>query len=198
MPDYTPEQFVEALSKRIAQKRNSLTDHLTAVFLETVLNETPIENGHAHQAWISGADQAAEALWQSGRIERTAEKHRTKASGDPEAEKAGKGTVSRTKTQLIVTIWNKLPFVRKLEYGLPITVGDRGGNRGPKRHGAATIHELYAPRLPNGKGSWATGFLMWKEGGTWKFSKVRRPPATGAFAKALAAVREAAKRFKES
>lgn len=204
MPDYTPEQFLKAVEQKVAKKRNSLMDVLVAEFLDTVCKELPTEEAHARQAFITAADQAADQLYQSGRIERVAETHRTTASGDPEAEKAGRGSARATPTSLKVTIDNRLPFVRKLEYGIPITVGDRQGNRGYKENGAVGEGDLYGPRLPStnepGTGfslAFPQGWLMWVENGQKHFAKSRNDGPHGFFAKAIAAVKAKAKQYSD-
>lgn len=202
MPDYTPDQFIKHLEQKIAKKRNSLMDVLVAEFLDTVCQELPPEEAHARQAFISAADQAADMLYQSGRIERAAEKHRTTASGDPEAEKAGKGSAKTTKTSLKVTLDNQLPFVKKLEYGIPITVGDKQGNRGKKEAGALGTGDLYGPRLPStnepGTGfslDFPQGWLFWVDQSGAHFEKIRHVTPQGFFAKAIAAVQAKAKQY---
>lgn len=217
MPDYTPEQFVKHIEQTIAKKRNSLMDVLVAEFLDTVCKELPLEEAHARQAFITAADQVADQLYQSGRIERTAERHRTTASGDPEAEKAGKGSAKATKTSLKVSLDNRLSFVKALEYGLPITVGDRSGNRGPKGEGMLATGSLYSPRnqgmranagiphdgnippelqmLLNNRASDRGGYLMWMENGKMRYALERTLKPHGFFAKAIAAVKAKAKQY---
>lgn len=191
----TPENFDEFIAKKLWKRRNSMVDYLAAKFVDAVCQYTPVENGHAHEAWCTAAEQAAAQLYRSRHLERAEEKHRsTKASGDLEAAKGGRGKATANKGALSVSLENKLPFVYKMEHGLPIKVGDRAGRTGHKVGGVATAGELYSPRSSS---PGVSGWLFWRDASGEHFAKVRTPPATHAFARAVQVVRNAAKRYSE-
>lgn len=174
------------------KKQEQVTDYLSGQFVKAIGHHTPVENGHAHEAWVTAAEEVAAQLPRSANITREKEAHSsTKASGDLTAAKHGKGRVSIGKKTIRVRMTNRLPFVYKMEHGLPITVGVRG-RTGTKSAGRGTEGELYAPRLSSPVGH---GWLFWTDAGGEHFAKVRTEPPTLAFAKSIEVVKHSAKRY---
>ena len=93
---------------------------------------------------------------------------RSKGSGDKEAVAAGYGRAFGSKDSVTITVGTDLGFVERLNSG-GTQEADVNGNRGLKAEGAATIGQLYAPRLSDG----VRGVLMWMDGGTRRYAKSR-------------------------
>ncbi len=159
---------------RIAHRMGS---RVVADVLDKILVHTPVEDGHAHEAWIEAGLMASKKLSRMGggnEIEQVAVMHHSKASGDPLATQEGIGTVERTDTRFKVRLENNLPFVRALELGLTIRPIMPGGPKMPpvaKRPGQKGA--LYARRETDG-----TGMLYWTDAsGKGHYTRTRRPKA---------------------
>lgn len=114
---------------QISEHKDKVTDEILAMLFDQILEKNPVEDGHAHEAWITAILQT------NGKFKKlfsVSDSHESKRSHDPTASKYGEATVQSTKTQTLVRITNQLPFVYKLEYGLAIHVGDESGNQGRK------------------------------------------------------------------
>lgn len=135
----------------------------TDEFFRVVDQEAPVEDGHLHQTF-------ATALSHVGlpQIKGTQSAMAGKGSGDPEAVAAGYGRSVGAKDSVTITVGTVLGFVDRLNSGGTQDAGV-DGNRGFKAEGAATVGQLYAPRLSDGK----VGFLMWMDGGTRRYARSR-------------------------
>ncbi len=135
----------------------------TDEFFRVVDQEAPVEGGHLHQTF-------ATALSNVGlpQTKGTQSAMAGKGSGDPEAVAAGYGRAVGAQTSVTVTVGTDLGFVERLNSGGTQEAGVQG-DRGFKSEGAATVGQLYAPRLSEGR----EGFLMWMEGGTRRYARSR-------------------------
>lgn len=140
---------------------------LTEVLVDGILEATPVEGGHAHEAWSQAAEDAASRLPVGGeRVKAIVSRHSGKASGDQNARAEGFGMVDEELHQLTVRIENALPFVSVLEYGGTLEPISPGGT---KAGGIATMGQYLAPRTAG-----TAGWLMWiTEGGTIRFARTR-------------------------
>jgi len=156
---------------------------LTNEFFTVVDREAPVEDGHLHQTF-------ATALANAGlpEIKATQSSMASKGSGDAEAVAAGYGRAFGSRDSVTVTVGTVLGFVERLNSGGTQEAGVNG-NRGYKAEGAATVGQLYAPRLSEGK----PGFLMWMDGGTRRYAKSRVIAPNGFFDTAEQAVVSLAK-----
>lgn len=121
--------FVKGLMEQIEKHKETVTDAVLAHLFDNILEKCPVEDGHAHEAWITALIKT------NGKYKKllgVTDSHNGKRSHDPTATKYGESDVQVSKTKTTVTVTNKLPFVYKLEYGLAIQVGDESGNQGKK------------------------------------------------------------------
>lgn len=155
----------------------------TDEFFRVVDQEAPVEDGHLHQTF-------ATALGNVGlpQVKGTQSAMASKGSNDPEAVAAGYGRAVGAKDSVTVTVGTDLGFVERLNSG-GTQEADVYGNRGYKAEGAATVGQLYAPRLSEGK----QGFLMWLDGGTRRYARSRVIAPHGFFDTAEQAVVSLAK-----
>jgi hypothetical protein len=145
--------FDKALQVRVAgilTRRLLLAAELVG---KGVMKNTPVEDGHAHAAWKSAFDQVPTL---QGKIAVP-----SGTSRDSQAIGAGKASAELTGLNQRITISNELEFVRKIEYGLPITPIGPGGKKQPPVVKRRTVNDpsgpLYGPRLSEGR-----GVLVWK------------------------------------
>lgn len=164
---------------RFKEIRQTALDVFAGAVLDKMLTSLPVENGHAHEGLITAYDQAD--LPKNKHVLAAMSKHEGKASGDPEASRAGKGQVVEGKNKTSLRIKVDLPFLYKMNEGMPIYVSDKYGRLGRKRHGEKSAQPLYSPRFQSDR---PTGFLMWEEGGVKKFAQVRETTKTSGFLQA--------------
>lgn len=121
-----------------------------ALIMEGVSRYTPIEDGHAHEAWAAAAKEANVAFPVVPGM-----------SGDERAIAAGRGSQSHTEDESRHTMTNSLGFVLTIEHGGEITA-NVGGNKGPKlsKHKRPPAGPLYGPRHTKGR-----GMIAWNENG---------------------------------
>jgi len=134
----------------------------TDEFFRVVDQEAPVEDGHLHQTF-------ATALSNLGlpQVKGTQSAMAAKGSGDEEAIAGCYGKTVSAQTSITVTVGTDLGFIERLNSG-GTQEADVRGNRGPKVEGAATVGQLYAPRLSEGR-----GVLMWFEGGVKHYARSR-------------------------
>jgi hypothetical protein len=157
-------------------------------FLARMCEFTPIEDGHAHTAYIAAYKKLKDRLGSSVVLARPL-KYEAQASNDP---KAAESTIVRVieVSSLIIQadIVIGLPFLEKLNYGKTIRA-DVWGNRGTKLYKYKRPGErgpLYGPRNSIGKSKSRKGMLFFEVAGGYKFKEFRTPPAYGFFEAAIA------------
>lgn len=173
------------LNARMAAFRRNAAANVAALVVDELLAVTPVENGHAHQSWITAALEAAGGLGANGvAVSRAAAIHDGEASGDPTAKAAGHGSVVESQHATRVAIETDLHFVNVLEFGGTLTPIAPGGR---KLHGIRGPGPLLSPRARVG-----TGLLMWTDsGGSTRFARSRTFAAGGYVRRALLRVRQA-------
>lgn len=154
------------IERYLSQKRQSVAGRLVGVLVDSVLFNTPVEDGHAHTAWIKAAEQANKEL-ESQDVARAVSNHSHEASGDPNAQIAGFGAVVHAPHETNVVLKNKLGFVRTMERGGTLkTIAPHGRKAG----GMQTRGVLFAPRLAEGR-----GLLRWvDQSGNVRFARTRQ------------------------
>lgn len=178
--------------KHLRSQLLELADEITTTFIVELLTEMPVEDGHAHESFITAAERL-----RLPKTKQAAIQFALRASNDPNAKKYAISELNKDADGITLRLGTALPFVRKMEYGLPIKVGDLSGNQGRKRvNGDGGLVSppgtLYGPRY-----SGTEGVLLWREGGQTKIAKVRIPSGTdtGFFKKAVNAAKQAAQRL---
>jgi len=158
-------KFHRRVERHLERHRERVAGRATAILVDEILARTPIEDGHAHEAWSRAAEDVASQLQRDGGgILSAVAPYGTLRSGDPKA--IGHGFVSDTGDTLIIEMQNTLDFVKILEEGgtiRPIAPGgrkvppaaQRPGQRGP----------LFGTRESEGR-----GMVFWMEGGKARFA----------------------------
>lgn len=150
------EGFLQLAEKLIAEKCAQAAEEAAELALQKVFETTPVEDGHAHRAWLSGGleaigGRARQALAKSG-----VPPHRL--SKDMIAVRSGHGRLSKTKLQADVTISNDLDFVEVLEFGGVLRPIEPGGRKLFPVHRPPEVGPLYGPRSSMGR-----GMLVWTD-----------------------------------
>lgn len=147
-------RFMERVKGVITQKCSRVADKAAEMALREVFRDTPVEDGHAHQAWLSGGTEAIgaaanQAFAESGvSPSRLSHDRLAMASGD------GKKTVAKLRAD--IRIQNRLNFVRTLEYGGVIRPIGPGGRKINPVMRPPMVGPLYGPRSSQGR-----GILVW-------------------------------------
>lgn len=176
----------DAEAKALQALGEDAVDRVTDEFSYNLLLGLPVEDGHGHEAFATAMEKLP-----LPRVSRVPDEFRGDRSGDPEAIKRGESGWASDKDHVWVSIAARLPFLRHLEEGGTIRVGDLSGNKGPKEGGPDTGGQLYAPRLPG-----TTGLLFWEDSGGRHMAKTRNIPSGYKFmAKAVKKARQLAKRL---
>lgn len=168
------EKIKKRLKQRLQQKKEDTVEHVLAYLVGKLLTHQPTEDGHAHEAWLVAIDGVEK---QYPTVSRVAAHHDSKRSNDPTAKKYGESSVSQEKQRTTVVISNNLPFVKKIEYGIPITVGDESGNQGKKINPVKRPPEkgpLYGQRQGGSE-----GLLVFEQGGRIIKTKSHVSPHAG-------------------
>lgn len=208
--------FKKLVQNRLKLLQKKAASDLMATFFDTVCNECPVEDGHGHEAFMTCMQELSGEL--SGpRFNQVVRAHVAKRSGDVSASQASMGVVGEAGGEFIARVSIKLPFLRKLDRGLLIRVGDRDGNTGPKVNPVIRPPgkgALYASRASKGTFGGLTpsgrtplsrsdaamirkgvGLLVWSENGSIRRALVRRPRAYGFWRKGMQAVRKRARQL---
>lgn len=182
------------IEDKIEDKKMRVFSSMNATFFDVVMEKTPVEGGHAHEAWLAAARDAESQLTNLPDVDRAISKHSQKGSGDPKAVGKGNTSIVSSADGIKATIENELGFVKKMEYGIPITPGDDKGNTGVKEdwynyrtsggQRPSVPGELYGARLSSG----GVGMLLWEEGGVKKRA-LSRTMTIGAAQAAINAVK---------
>lgn len=185
----TKPQFFKRAKERFRQQRLKIAGEASGLLIESILDNTPVEDGHAHQAWSNAASQLLPELGPHGnRLRAALGKHSGSVSGSPEAQ--GFGSVDDGKDSTRVLIKNALGFVKTLEQGGVIRPIAPGGRKAPpvaKRPGEKG--PLFGSRESEGR-----GMVFWLDSnGRARFAPTRTVPR-GNFVKD--AIRETKRRLK--
>lgn len=204
------ELFLRPLQVQVASK-------LTAEFMDAVMERCPVEDGHAHECFMTAMDELSGEL-HSPEFNATSRRYQHTRSGDPEASAGATTLIGDNRDRFVVAISISLPFIRKLEYGGTIRVGDKSGNRGPKVDPVIrppSRGSLYGARHSKGQISGVVlmgrrklssaeavqiragvGLLVWMENGTIHRQLTRRPKAYAFWRNGKSAVRAYARQLK--
>lgn len=208
--------FKSGLLQQLRVLQTQAASKLMAEFFRTAMTEVPTEDGHAHEALLTAMGELSGELY--GReYNKVAREFGPRRSGDPEASKAVKTSFRDDGRAIKIAVQIDLPFMKALETGLLIRVGDLSGNRGPKVLPVLRPQDrgpLYGPRsskgtigglTPNGRKPLSAseaalirkgvGLLVWEENGVIHRATFRKPTAFGFWRKAVAAVRSAARLY---
>ena len=209
--------FTNLLKGKLTERRRLSMSKLLARFCDEVMNNAPIEDGHIHEAIITAMAEFSGELYGKD-FNSVVRKHLSSRSNDPEASAATHTAIGEVGDELLATLKISLPFVRALEYGYLIRVGDKNKNRGPKVIPVTRPTEkgpLYGARAA--KGSFGglkaanrksikdfdrsiirkgVGILVWQENGVTKRALFRRPKAYRFWGKAFTAIRTLARSLK--
>lgn len=168
------------LMSKITEKMKDVSSDAAAYLFREILQGNPVEDGHAHEAWLSALEKIKSNLPDvSGVIGQFS----SVRSGDATAKKYAQAQVKTDKSSTTVCVSNNLPFVRKIEYGMPITVGDDSGNKGAKINPVKRPPDkgpLYGKRA-----SGSNGVLVFEQGGRTIKAKVYTSPNSGFVAEAI-------------
>lgn len=156
------------IKRTLVHHRLRVAARAAAITAREILDRTPVEDGHAHEAWIQAATQAMGQLSPfGGMVRRAIAGNETFASGDPEATKAGWAAVEHDANKTVVTLINRLGFVRKLEYGGVIKPTSSGRKVKPAARRPDEQGPLYGPRENVGR-----GLVFYRtETGGWRMAK---------------------------
>lgn len=159
-------KYIDAV---LARKRKEVAAEVAGVFTEELLAHTPVQSGHAHEAWIAAARQVEKKLdGNTSTLSTAIAAHADKGSGDPKAKRSGKGRVRNQKQVTTITFSNLLDFVSVLEYGGSIRPIQPGGFKVGKHHYPGP---LFGKRRPVTSGN-NRGWLAWRDAsGEVKFSR---------------------------
>ena len=172
------------IKKLIQRKAAEIAGPVIGKLAEGVFEFTPVQGGHAHAAWIAGFRKVLPKLENTGRLSMAIQTAQADSSEDPQAVRAGTGSVRKTATGVTVTIRNGLGFVSKIEHGgtlVPISPG------GFKTHGIKGPGPLFGPR----QDAPPQGVLMFKtSSGQTVFTRRATLPALRPVHKAIQRARE--------
>jgi hypothetical protein len=118
------------LEAELKKHKDVVLDKVSGYFAGKLLTYQPIEDGHAHEAWITAFTKTNSS--QLKKLYAVLDHFENLRSHDPKASTYGDGKLIISDKSSTIFISNKLPFVYKLEHGLPIRVGDESGNKGKK------------------------------------------------------------------
>lgn len=189
--------------KQLKQIAHRAAARIAGIVVEDILERTPTEDGHAHEAWLTAAEQLSrEAPPEVGKkLNESIARHSAKRSNDPRARDGGFGSAVETPDSISLRIENHLDFVSVMEHGgtlVPIEPGGpkeaqyrwkQAGRRGPM----PPTGELYGPRLDQSHG---IGMLVWKDAsGVTKRAFSRRVPAGNYVKKAVRLAKQRARQL---
>ncbi len=145
---------MEQINAAIQSRCSAAVDLAAAMALREVFRETPVEDGHAHQAWLSGGTEAIGASAQQAFAESGVSS--SGLSHDRLAVASGTGSKKVGKLRADVLIKNHLGFVKILEYGGVLRPIGPGGKKINPVHRPPMVGPLYGPRSSAGR-----GMLVW-------------------------------------
>lgn len=161
--------FWKYIDGTLREWRNDTANRLAASTLDELLTVTPVQSGHAHEAWLSAARKVLKKLkGDTSDLRAAIDQHEVQGSGDPKAVRAGRGFVRDTKHKTVVRFVNNLGFVRKLEYGGVLTPIAPGGFKKGKHHFPGPLFGKRRPATSRQNEGW----LAWRDSnGDVKFAK---------------------------
>lgn len=189
----------------LKQKAEDTMSMLLSKYFGTMLEKMPIEDGHAHQAYLTALEELSGFFFSKRDLASVYRTHRSKGSGDHKAIMAGRGFVDWVGKKLEVRVECNLPFVRKLNEGQTIWPGDEAGRKGIKvstaegyaaKRQAGEKGELYGPRLSaNSRKGVPRGMLVFfsQKAGKVVVKPYETPTRYDFHGQAVAAVKAAAK-----
>lgn len=159
--------FYDRVDKVLHDNALKVGGESAGILLENIFANTPIEDGHAHQAWGQAFGQLLAVLGPYGNRIRTAiANNQSHFSGDPQAKGAGHARIGRDKLRLLIT--NTLDFVGILERGGTIYPKTKFRKQRPAALRPREKGSLYGPREREG-----TGMVFWEENGKSHFATAR-------------------------
>ena len=158
-------KFHRRVEMHLERQRERVAGRATAILVDEILARTPIEDGHAHEAWSQAAEDVASQLQRNGAgISNAVSPYGNVRSKDPQA--IGHGFVSDTGDTLIIETHNTLNFVKIIEEGGTIRPIAPGGRKVPPAAKRPTQRgPLFGTRESEGR-----GMVFWMEGGKAKFA----------------------------
>lgn len=142
------------INRAIQAKCDAVAESAAQMALREVFRETPVEDGHAHQAWLSGGTEAIGAAAQQSFAESGVSP--SSLSADPTAVRSGEGRLTHGKLRADVVIKNHLGFVKILEYGGVLRPIGPGGRKIDPVQRPPMVGPLYGARSSQGN-----GMLVW-------------------------------------
>lgn len=146
--------LMQQINAAIQARCSAAVDEAATLALREVFRETPVEDGHAHQAWLSGGTEAIGASAQQAFAESGVSP--SGLSHDRLAVASGEGIKKVGKLRADVVIKNHLGFVKILEYGGVLRPIGPGGKKINPVHRPPMVGPLYGPRSSAGR-----GMLVW-------------------------------------
>lgn len=211
------DSFFKEIESRLKQAQKKIASDLMAEFFDVVMENVPLEDGHSHEAVLTAMSEMSGEL-HGKKFNEVARKHISKRSNDPEASSAVTTLIGDDRTEFVAAVDIRLPFMRALEYGLMIRVGDKSRNRGPKvfpvsrpkskgpLYGARAAKGTFGGLRPGGRTPLSEadraiirkgiGILVWEENGVTHRALFRRPKAYRFWSKAISAVRSLAHKYR--
>src|SRR5688500_13647046 len=106
------DQFKKWIESELVKKKNDVADHIISYFAGHLLQNQPVEDGHAHEAWIT-AFLKANSGSKLQALYKVLDHFNHHRSHDPKASEYGDGKFQSNKSTTHVSVSNKLPFVYK-------------------------------------------------------------------------------------
>ena len=156
----------QQFKNKLRPRREEAAMQVTADVMDDVLTQFPVENGHAHLAWLTALEQ----LPQHDQISDVISKHYHKKSKFPEAADYGSGRKIHKRNFTLVQIFNSLPFVKTMEEGGVIEPINPKGKKAPN----TTEGRLYGQRTSSGIGWLKVGSRFLRRRIVYAFSIVER------------------------
>jgi hypothetical protein len=172
------QEVLDQFRKTARRKMQNDGDTLAASFFDHYLGAMPAAErrqgstgGHLYEAWLTAIERSGAAR-AGPKLAAVAARMNGFRSGDGGAKRGSLGHVRRLLNRVHYHFRTGLPFIARVEYGYPIRVGDKAGNKGRKYPGS--IGKLYGRRREG-----RDGMLMWVDGSGKHFAKFRIPAGPG-------------------
>lgn len=142
------------INNAIRQKCSDVVDEAAGIALREVFRDTPVEDGHAHTAWLSGGTEAIGGAAQHALVESGVSPGVLSHDRLATANGNGKKTVGKLRADVVIE--NGLGFVKILEYGGVLRPIGPGGRKINPVMRPPMVGPLYGPRSSAGR-----GMLVW-------------------------------------
>lgn len=175
--------FLADLERQFDGLREKCADRLVAKTMRDVMSKTPVEDGHAHEAWSQAVRDVAGQMDSPVETSRVAGEFASVGSGNEKARhgapgvtdmmgrevagNGGWGWVERSKGRTEVALHNELLFVELMEEGGMLVPISPGGAKMPGTKDSSHRYPFLHPRSAKGR-----GLLQWIEGG-----QIKRAPS---------------------